>query len=161
MKGKTVSLPKLGLKHHNMVKDEKNPLVALKTIMNSIHPGLNAAETDFISLHLLEFNNKLKSEVTKDGFIYKLDNVYICQRLEFQFGGKEYKFRSHEPFEQFGPVDDVLKTLYLGDDIPDFLDMPAFVSKWADDITSTVAIPGPNGPIKGMLQIMDLLNEEK
>lgn len=129
--------------------------------MQSICPGLDAAENDYVSLHLLEFNNRIKPEVTKNGFTYRLDDVYICQRTEFQYGGREYKFRSHQPFEQFGPVDDVLNTLYLGDDVPDFLDMPAFVSKWADDITSTVAIPGPLGPIKGMSQIMDILNEEE
>lgn len=144
-----------------MIKDEKDPIVALKKLMDSICPGLDAAENDFVALHLLEFNNKLKATVTKNGFTYNLADVYICQRLSFQYGDKEYKFRSHKPFEQFGPVDDVLNKLYLGDDVPDFLDMPAFVSKWADDITSTVAIPGPLGPIKGMSQIMDLLNEKE
>lgn len=158
---KTISIPKLGLKHHNLVKDEEDPIKALRIIMRSINPDLNAAETDFVSLHLLEFNGKLKSEVQKDGFTYRLADVYISQRLVFQYGGKEYKFRSHTPFENFGPVDQVLENLYEGDDVPDFLDMPAFVSKWADDITSTVAIPGPNGPIKGIALIMDLLNEEQ
>lgn len=160
MNQKEISIPKLGLKHHNLVKDEKDPVKALRMIMRTIHPDLDAAETDFVSLHLLEFNGKLKSEVIKDGFTYRLADVYICQRLEFQYQGNTFKFRSHKPFETFGPVDAVLQTLYLGDDVPDFLDMPAFVAKWADDITSTVAIPGPNGPIKGMLEIMGLLNVE-
>lgn len=160
MNDKEIIIPKLGLKHHKMIKDDKDPLIALNKLMASICPNLTAAENDYVALHLLEFNNRLKDSVTRDGFTYKLSEVYICQKLVFQYSNKEYKFRSHKPFEQFGPVDDVLKTLYLGDDVPDFLDMPAFVSKWADDITSTVAIPGPNGPIKGIAQIMDLLNEE-
>ncbi|AZV00923.1 baseplate hub distal subunit [Escherichia phage vB_EcoM_005] len=96
--------------------------------MDSICKGLSAAETDFAALHLLEFNGRLKEKVTKDGFTYNLNDLYICQRLEFQFQGKTFK---------------------------------AFVATWADDITSTVAIPGPNGPIKGLLKIMDILNEER
>ena len=131
--------------------------------MDSICPGLTAAETDFVALHVLAFNNRLKDEVTVDGFTYKLNDVYICQRLEQQFSGHTFYFRSNEPFEQFGPVDDVLEKCFLKVDdsteCPDFMGMPAFVSKWADDITSTVAIPGPNGPIKGIIPIMDILND--
>lgn len=158
---KEISIPKLGLKHQKLVKDEKDPYKALHVLMNSIYKDLSAAETDFAALHLLEFNGRLKSKVTKDGFTYNLNDLYICQRLEFRFQGKTFKFKSHEPFQTFGPVDSVLQSLYLGDDVPDFLDMPAFVATWADDITSTIAIPGPNGPIKGLLKIMDILNEER
>ncbi|AHY25175.1 baseplate hub distal subunit [Pectobacterium bacteriophage PM2] len=151
----------MGLKHQTLTKDINDPIKAVLTLMTSIHPSLNAAETDYAALHLLEFNGKIQNEVIKDGFKYSLNDLYICQRLEFQYGGTEYKFRSHIPFEQFGPIDTVLKSLYLGDDVPDFLDMPAFVSKWADDITNTVAIPGPKGPIKGISAIMDILNEKQ
>jgi hypothetical protein len=157
---KEISVPKLGLKHHKLVKDEKDPIKALGIMMRSVYPDLSAAENDYVALHLLEFNGRIKDTVVKDGFTYKLSELYICQRLEFQFQGKTYKFKSHKPFDTFGPVDEVLKSLYLGDDVPDFLDMPAFVAKWADDITSTVAIPGPDGPIKGLLKVMDILNEE-
>lgn len=157
---KEISIPKLGLKHQKMIKDEKDPLIVISKILKSIHPNLTAAESDLATIHLLEFNDKIKSSVIKDGFKYDINDVYICQRLIFHFGGKEYKFRSHDPYEQFGPVDAVLSSLYLGSDVPDFLDMPAFVSKWADDITSTIAIPGPSGPIKGILAIMDILNAE-
>lgn len=156
---KEIHIPKLGLKHHNLIKNEPNPYAALRKIMQSIFPNLTAAESDFVSLHLLEFNGKLKDKREINGFTYKLDDVYICQRLEFSYQGKTFKFRSNKPYEEFGPVDNLLETLYLGEDVPDFLDMPAFVAKWADDITSTLAIPGPNGPVKGLLKIMELLNE--
>lgn len=158
--GKEITIPKLGLKHHNLVKNEMNPIEALNKIMGSIYKGLTAAENDFVALHLLEFNGKLKSESSKDGFKYSLSDMYICQKLEFQYGGHTYKFKSHSPFDQFGSVDMVLQNLYIGDLVPDFMDMPAFVSKWADEITTTIAIPGPNGPIKGMLKIMEILNGE-
>lgn len=158
LNGKDINIPKLGLKHHQLVKDEKNPIIALQKIMQSIYPNLDAAEGDYVALHLLAFNGKLKEKVEKNGFIYSLDTLYICQRLNFQYSGKEYKFKSHKQFQDFGPVDSVLESLYLGDDVPDFLDMPAFVAKWADDITQTVAIQGPHGPVKGLLAIMDILN---
>ena len=38
-----------------------------------------------------------------------------------------------------------------------FLEMPAFVIKWAEDLSTTIAIPGPNGPIKGIAEIIGLL----
>lgn len=154
---KTYSIPKLGLKHYGLVKDVQDPIKALRVIMDSIHPGLDAAKSDFLTLHLMEFNNKLLSERTIDGFTYRLADVYICQRLSFQFQGNEFNFRSHRQYEELGPVDNVLKTLFIGEP-PEFLDMPAFVAKWADDILNTVAIPGPNGPVKGMLKILEILD---
>lgn len=133
--------------------------------MDSICPNLTAAETDFVSIHLLSFNSQIQDSVTKDGFNYHIKDMYICQRLEHQFGGNTFYFRSNKPFEQFGPVDDVLSSCFLkvndSTECPDFMDMPAFVTKWADDITSTIAIPGPNGPIKGILKIMELFVNEK
>lgn len=164
MNGKEVKIPKLGLKHHKLIRDVRSPDENLKILIDSIYPGLTAAETDLVALHLLAFNHKLKEEIIKDGFTYKLSEVYICQRLEQQYNGHTFYFRSNKPFEQFGAVDDVLKTCFIKVDesteCPDFMDMPAFVTKWADDITSTVAIPGPNGPIKGIGHIMDILNEK-
>ena len=38
----------------------------------------------------------------------------------------------------------------------DFMKMPAFVTKWADDISSTVAINGPNGDIRGVAKIIGI-----
>lgn len=157
MGNKDISIPKLGLRHHAMLKDIKDPIQGLRKIIDSIHPGLSTAESDLVALHTLEFNGKIKESSVINGFKYNLSEAYICQRLSFSYGGKDYVFRSHKPFEEFGPVDSVLSSLYQGNEVPDFLDMPAFVAKWADDIINTVAIPGPNGPIKGMLKIMDIL----
>lgn len=155
--GKEISIPKMGLKHQQLIKNEKDPTVAMQKIMRSIAPELNASENDFVSLHLLAFNGQIKNKKVDDGFEYNIDTLYISQRLEFQYAGKTFKFRAPEAFEEFGPVDDVLKTLYLSDDVQDWLDMPAFVSTWADDITNTVAIDGPHGPVRGLLQIMEKL----
>lgn len=157
LNNKEINIPKLGLKHHALIKNEDNPLKALQKLMNSIYPDMDAAESDFVALHLLAFNGRIKDSVTIDNFTYSLDTLYICQKLNFQYQGNEFKFKSYKAFQDFGPVDEVLNSLYIGDDIPDFLDMPAFVSKWADDITSTVAILGPDGPIRGLLQIMEIL----
>lgn len=37
-----------------------------------------------------------------------------------------------------------------------FMKLPAFVTKWADDLVNTIAIDGPEGPIKGMLNVMEI-----
>lgn len=150
----------MGLKHHKLIKKENNPGENLKLVLESICPNMTAAENDFVALHLLEFNGRIKSSVTKDGFTYNINDVYICQRLEQQFNGNVFKFRSNKPFEQFGPVDDLLSTCFISmndsTECPNFMDMPAFVTKWADDITSTIAIKGPFGPIKGLSLLTEL-----
>lgn len=129
-------------------------------VLKSIHPDLTAAENDFVAIHLLAFNAKIKNKVTKDGFTYDIEDVYICQRLEQQFQGNSFKFRSNKPFEKFVSVDELLSSCFISvndsTECPDFMDMPAFVTKWADDITSTIAIQGPNGRIKGLALLMDL-----
>jgi hypothetical protein len=38
----------------------------------------------------------------------------------------------------------------------DFMKMPAFVKKWADDISNTVSIEGPNGDIRGAAAIIGI-----
>ncbi|WWS25273.1 hypothetical protein vBKpnAMK6_00319 [Klebsiella phage vB_Kpn_AM_K6] len=83
---KTISIPKLGLKHHNLMKDVKGPDENMNLLLDSICPGLTAAESDIVVLHLLAF----------------------------------------------------------------------FVTKWADDLVNTIAIDGPEGPIKGMLNVMEI-----
>ena len=88
---KEIKIPKLGLKHHNMLKEVKSPEENLSLLINSIHPGLTPAEIDY------------------------------------------------------GKKEDV-----------DFMKMPAFVTKWADDISSTVAVSGPNGDIRGVAKIIGI-----
>ncbi|MFT2543636.1 hypothetical protein ACMWP9_37260, partial [Escherichia coli] len=63
-------------------------------------------------------------------------------------------------FEGFGGVDKMLsKCLETVDgkkEDVDFMKMPAFVTKWADDISSTVAVSGPNGDIRGVAKIIGI-----
>ncbi|AFU64132.1 baseplate hub distal subunit [Salmonella phage STML-198] len=157
---KEISIPKLGLKHHHLIKEVRDLSENMGILLDSIHPGLTAAESDLVCLHLLEFNGKLKSTVMKDGFTYNINDIYICQRLEFQYQGITFYFRSPDRYEVFTTVDKMLSSCFiktnLSDEAPDFLRMPAFVSKWADDITNMIAIPGPHEPIKGTSKILGL-----
>jgi hypothetical protein len=160
LRDKEISIPKLGLKHHNLIKDVRDMSENMGILLDSICPGLTAAESDIVSLHLLEFNGKIKAESIKDGFTYKLNDIYICQRLEFQFQGNTFYFRAPERYETFTTIDKMLDACFIkvneSTEKPNFLEMPAFVMKWADDITNTIAIPGPQGPIKGTAKILGL-----
>ena len=49
---KEVSIPKMGLKHYNILKDVKGPDENLKLLIDSICPNLSPAEVDFVSIHL-------------------------------------------------------------------------------------------------------------
>lgn len=158
--GKEVSIPKLGLKHHALMKDVKSPEGHIRTLINSIRPDLTAAEANVVLLHTLEFNGKIKESVTKDGFTYNINDVYVSQRLEHQFNGYTFYFRAPNQFESFSTPDDVLEKCFLrvndSEVVPDFMNMPAFVYSWADDITTNIAIKGPYGPLKGLSKILEL-----
>lgn len=160
MNQKEIKIPKLGLKHANMLKDVKSPEENLAKLINSIHPGLSPAEIDFVSIHLLEFNGKIKNKVVKDGFEYNISTLKISQRLEFQYGGHVFKFRAPNQFESFGAIDKMLagclETVDGKKEDVDFMKMPAFVKKWADDISNTVSIEGPNGDIRGAAAIIGI-----
>lgn len=164
--GKTVKVPKLGLKHRLAIKPEMGPNECMTAIHKLVCPNLSVAERDIVTLHILEYNGKLKQKVIKDGFEYNLDDVKICQQLKFSYGEYEFKFKSATSEIYDGPLDMLLKSccVYVKKngakiDVPDFMDMPAFVYKWAQKITDTVAIDGPKGEIKGMIKIMELFNE--
>ncbi|HCS4649779.1 TPA: hypothetical protein ORP60_004678, partial [Escherichia coli] len=94
------------------------------------------------------------------GYTYDINDVYVCQRLEFQYQGNTFYFRPPGKFEQFLTVSDMLSKclLKVNDEVKEinFLEMPAFVLKWANDIFTTLAIPGPNGPITGIGNIIGL-----
>lgn len=165
--GKQIKVPKLGLKHRMLIKDASNHEETMKVLLNYIQPNLSLAERDILTLHLLEYNGRLKQSVEKDGFVYKLDDVYICQQLKFSYGEYEFKFRSPS-FELLkGPLDILLNQCCVSVkhkgkkiDTPDFMQMPAFVHRWGEMITNTVAINGPNGTeIKGLYKIVELLSE--
>lgn len=158
LNGLEIVLPKLGLKHHNLMKDVKMPDENLAILLDSIKPGLDAVQSDYVILHLLAFNGKLKEQVEKNGFLYKLSDVYTCQQLTHRLSGQEFNFRAPERFAKFGPVDSILSEYYVpkGTEKPDFMKFPAFVIKWVDSIVNTIAINGPNGPIKGMAKVMEI-----
>lgn len=165
---KEIKIPKLGLKHYNLSKQVTSPDKNMKIIMDSIHPNLSKAERDLVTLHLLEFNNKIKSSVIKDGFEYSLDSVYICQVLKFSYGDLSFKFKSPSFDECFLPVDQMLKACCVSVhkdgnkiEIPDFMELPAFTYKWAEQINLTVAIDGPNGPIKGLTAVLEIFGGDQ
>lgn len=161
--GKEVSIPKLGLKHYNILKDVKDINENMQLLTDSICPGLSSAEQDLVSLHLLEFNGKIKSKAERNGHTYHINDVYISQRLEFQYQGNTFYFKAPNKYEEFGTVDTLLNKCLVKvtdsagneSEIPNFLKMPAFVVKWADDITNTLSIKGPDN-IKGISDIIGL-----
>lgn len=158
--GKEVTIPKLGLKHHALLNKVSSPEEHIKALIGSIRKDLTFAEANFVLLHVLEFNGKIKDSVTKDGFTYRISDAYICQRLEHQYSGNTFYFRSPEQDEKFTTPDDVLAKCFIrvndSDVVPDFLSLPAFVYSWADDIVTSVAIKGPYGPVKGLSKILEL-----
>ena len=157
---KEITIPKLGLKHHILMKDVKSPEEHIKILSNSIRSDLTSAESNLAVLHVLEFNGKIKETVIKDGFKYSIQDVYICQKLEHSYNGNTFYFRSPDQFENFTTPDDVLAKCFIrvndSDVIPDFLSLPAFVYNWANEITTNVAIKGPYGPIKGLSRILEI-----
>lgn len=163
--GKEIRVPKLGLRHRLVLEPGQSHEDSLKALLKTVSPNLSLAERDVLTLHILAYNERMPNKIIVDDFEYDLDNVYICQKLKFQFNDFEFKFRSPTMELLKGPADILLKTccVYVkkGDqkiDIPDFMDMPAFVMNWVEQITKTVAIDGPNGPIKGLYEIAELFS---
>ncbi|HCN7864376.1 TPA: hypothetical protein N6384_004765, partial [Escherichia coli] len=72
--GKHIKIPKMGIKQHRLLKDVRSCDETLKILLDSICPGLNAAESELVMLNLCAFNGKCLEE--KDGL--KLSDVYIC-----------------------------------------------------------------------------------
>lgn len=161
---KTMEIPKIGLLQYKLTKDITDPQLALTIILNTVKKNMSKAERDLASLHLLAFNGKMLDTVVKDGFEYKLDNVYISQKLKFKINDTEFKFRSPSVEECADSVDVMLRKcctkITPPQDIPDFLDMPAYVMDWAEKILNTVSIDGPSGPITGLNDLMELFNAE-
>lgn len=163
--GKNVKVPKLGLRHRLLVKEELNHEEMTKVLMNSIAPNLSMAERDILTLHLLAYNDRMASTKVVNGFEYNIENVYICQKLKFVLNGFEFKFRSPS-FELLkGPADILLKEccIYVKKDgkqvdVPDFMDMPPFVLNWVEQITNKIAIDGPTGQIRGLYEIVELFS---
>ncbi|ADG60100.1 baseplate hub distal subunit [Acinetobacter phage Acj9] len=163
---KEVKIPRLGLRHRMMFDVDKSHEQSLKDLLQSIHPALSMAERDLVMLHVLTYNDRVPNSKTVDGIEYHVDSASICQKLKFEYNGLTYKFKSPNMEMMQGPID-----LMLGEccvfvrsgetkvEVPDFLDMPAFVAHWAEQISTTIHMPGPNGTIKGLRNIVEFLSE--
>ncbi|ASD52104.1 baseplate hub distal subunit [Pseudomonas phage PspYZU05] len=157
---KTVKIPKLSLRHFKLIREVRDIDKNLHLLIESIHKGLTPAETVFVCVHLLEFNNRLKSEVTLNSHTFKVDDVAITQKLEFQSNGKTYKFRSPKLFENLGDVEDILSK--CSEQEVDFLEMPAYVIVWADKILNMISVKSDKGlEIKGLNNIIELFAKEQ
>lgn len=165
--GKEVKIPKLGLKHYNLIKELKTHEENYKILMESIHKGLSVAEKDLVAVHLMAHNSVIKEKVYKDGFIFNIKDVYITQKLKFEYKDYAFKFKSPKIEDRTSSVDVMLSSCCVSAtkggvkiDIPNFFDdTPAFVYKWAEAICNTVAIKDKDGKeIKGLHDIVELFN---
>lgn len=164
---KEIKVPKLGLKHHAILKDPSDHELAMKKLLASVHPNLSMAERDLVSLHLLAFNERLKHSVVLDDIEYTVDDVTICQNLRFKIVTTEFKFKSPKLENMNATIPELLRSCCVsvkndsGEslDIPDFLDLPAFTYKWADEICSTIELKTSTGTTtKGLYKLMELFD---
>lgn len=153
LNNKEIKIPKLGLKHHKLLKDPKSVDESMRILVDDIHPGLDGAEAEYVIVYLAAFNGRCKEQVTKDGFTYDITTMRIVRETKFEFE-KEYEFRSPYFGEVFLSAKHILTATHP--DV-DWGQMPAFVAKWAEKITATIEIDGPNGPISGCADILKVL----
>lgn len=153
---KTIKIPKLGLKHYRMLKDVKGLADNLTELMDSICPGLNAAEAEFVIVHLLAHNNRIKEvQEFRHGettFAVDIKDMVICNKTEFQDGDKTYRFRAPKIGEYFTSGLHALQSCTL--DGIDYGEMPAYMLDWADDITATVKLETSCGTLNGAINII-------
>ena len=152
--GKPIKIPKMGIKQHRLLKDVRSCDETLKVLLDSIHPGLNAAEAELVMLHLCAFNGKCLEE--KDGL--KISDVYICTQTEFELNDQSFKFES--PMYTSNPITDDANFLshHYHDPSVDFHDFPAFIMDWATGLRKTIALDTPEGTIYGGINILDRLS---
>lgn len=152
--GKHIKIPKMGIKQHRLLKDVRSCDETLKILLDSICPGLNAAESELVMLNLCAFNGKCLEE--KDGL--KLSDVYICTETEFELNGKTFKFKN--PMYTSDPIIDDADFLshHYHDPSVDFHDFPAFIMDWATGLRKTIALDTPEGTIYGGINILDRLS---
>ena len=150
--GKKIKIPKMGLKHYQLLKEVRSCDDTIKTLLDTICPGLNAAESEMVMLHLFAFNGKIKN--TKGDL--NVDNVYICTENTFTLNGKEYTFNS-PMLSSNVEIDDAKFLSMHSDSDYDFHNFPAFIMEWAKGLRKTVALDTPNGTIYGGINIMEAL----
>ena len=157
--GKEIKIPKLGLKHQKILNSIRDPGDHMRSLVYSICPGLSAAEGEYVLLHLLAFNGKIKDKEI-DGHLYKIDDVRMVDQYEFQYQGNVFKFRKPTLFEGFASVDLVLKETFESVNGEhkeiDFMKMPAFIHKWSESLVFPLVLDTPRGPIKGLTNILGL-----
>lgn len=151
---KEVKIPKLGLKHHKIVKDIRTGDENIRLLIRSIHDGLDGAESEFVLVHLAAFNGRCKEKKVVDGFEYNINTLKIVRELSFEFKDT-FEFRSPQFGETFTSAKNILESTKTVD--VDFGNMPAFVGQWAEKIVSTITMDGPYGPIEGCAQILGIL----
>lgn len=152
--GKVVKIPKLGLKHYQMFKRlDVKMNTAITDFLDTICPGLNAAESEYIMVHLLAFNGKIQEKQTFGDFVLDINNMYFVCETEFEYKGVKYEFNAPMITDMFSDGLDVLQKQYKGTGV-DFEEMPAFVLEWANKITGTVAIDTPQGTVYGGINII-------
>lgn len=150
--GKDITIPKLGFRQMKLLRDMKGLDECMVGLLDSIRPGLTAAEADMVILHLLAFNKKIKTVETVGGFEIDIDKTYFCAKYEFELDGKIFKFKPPMLTDKFTSKLDILQKQYIGEH--DFGEMPAFVLDWADAIVSTIALDTPVGTVYGGANII-------
>ena len=155
LNGKQIKIPKLGLKHHKLVRDPKPGDESLRILIDSIHPGLSGEECEYVLVHLAAFNGRCFENKIVDNFTYSLDTMKIIRKTSFKIQDTEYNFRSPYFGEQFISAKDILESTSI--DELKFGSMPAYVANWSEQIISTIQIDGPNGPIQGCGAILGIL----
>lgn len=75
---KEVFIFKMGFKYYNILKDVKGFDENLKFFIDFICLNLLLVEVDFVFIYLLEFNGKIKFCKEIDGYIYDINDVYVC-----------------------------------------------------------------------------------
>ena len=151
---KQITIPKMGIKQHRLLKEVRSCDETLKILLDSIHPGLNAAEAELVMLHICAFNGKCLEE--KDGL--RLDDVYICTESEFEFNGEKFKFTPPMLSSEYTHDDANFLSNHYHDPSVDFHNFPAFIMNWATGLRKTVAIDTPDGTIYGGINILDRLS---
>lgn len=155
--GKDIVIPKLGFRQVKLLKDINGIDNCMSELLDSIRPGLNAAEADMVILHLLAFNKKLPTIQTIDGFDVDIDKAYISAKYEFELEGKQVYFIPPKVTDTFLSKLDILNKQFdrnkSGFDI-DFEEAPAYVLDWADYIIATITLDTPFGKIHGGANII-------
>ena len=159
IKDKTYNIRRLGLKHYGLIKQPEHVSDALSKILESITKDkLSNGEAEYIIMHILEFNGKLKSSVVKDGFEFDINDCIIATEKTYKIGETEYHFRKPYKFEIFDNVIDLLEKTYKGNDKPDFIKFPAFVIKWSDEIRTSLILTSKckKKTLYNLTQIMEI-----